>query len=444
MTRHTTNHDWPAPEAEDPGSAYVSAFDTLIDALDDEVILKDTGANRPGASTPNRWFLATDDRILYRDNGTSWDVIAAANPADLDGSGGTAGDTLVTDGTSISWASGSGSGIDADTVDGYEGSALAALAENENVTGEYTFSNGMAVVGNPVHFRGTSDDTWIAQYTTTPPAGVQKATSEAVLLGSWTNGSGNTGYLFYDQNDNIALEVIPDTGEVYAHGQVSSNGNPVAEKTASQTITGLWTFDNVLALADQAADPTAAGRFALNGTDVKVHTGGGVVNLSDVGGSATVQTQEDGSNVDASDTLNFGAGVDASSSAAGTTDVRTDPRGTPNLHIPYTDLAAGDYVAVPQYVPSGTTLSLWAYGVRDDSQSNTSLNFELYNVTSSTSVLSDSYNYTSGSLATPLATVDATAAAQDVEFRLHNGRASAANVGATASYTIEPAGAWSV
>jgi hypothetical protein len=42
---------------------------------------------------------------------------------------------------------GSGSGLDADKVDGYQGSDLAALAENETVTGQYTFTSLLEVRG---------------------------------------------------------------------------------------------------------------------------------------------------------------------------------------------------------------------------------------------------------------------------------------------------------
>lgn len=41
---------------------------------------------------------------------------------------------------SVSVNDGGGSGLDADTVDGYEGNELAALAENETVTGQWTFN----------------------------------------------------------------------------------------------------------------------------------------------------------------------------------------------------------------------------------------------------------------------------------------------------------------
>lgn len=66
-------------------------------------------------------------------------VDQTVNPAD--------GDLLLYDLTAGKWtyASGTGSGIDADTVDGYEGAALAVLAEDETVTGNWTFSGTLSI-----------------------------------------------------------------------------------------------------------------------------------------------------------------------------------------------------------------------------------------------------------------------------------------------------------
>lgn len=42
-------------------------------------ILQDVIANRPAAGTTGLLFLATDSKILYRDNGSSWDIIVASS-----------------------------------------------------------------------------------------------------------------------------------------------------------------------------------------------------------------------------------------------------------------------------------------------------------------------------------------------------------------------------
>lgn len=49
----------------------------LADALDNDAVdvPQDTLANRPAASTAGRYFFATDENILYRDNGSAWKVI---------------------------------------------------------------------------------------------------------------------------------------------------------------------------------------------------------------------------------------------------------------------------------------------------------------------------------------------------------------------------------
>lgn len=284
MTRNTTNHGWPAPEVEDPGSEYVAAFDTLIDALDVEVILKGPLGDRPAAGNDGRWYLSTDDddRYLYYDTGDDWVSVAGADPTRLDGGDGQAGDVLVSDGADVSWDSGPGSGIDSDTVDGLGDAEIGEIGAEETITETWLFDLGLALGNESLRFRGRSDDEWAAAYTGSPPAPVERATNEAIVAGVWSSGSENTGWVFADQLDNIGAEIIPESGIVYAHGNVYANGNRVAELEAGQTITGLWEFDNAMQLLDQGADPGSVGRIRRNGDDVKVYSGNGVVNLSDI------------------------------------------------------------------------------------------------------------------------------------------------------------------
>ena len=47
-------------------------------------MLADVVANRPAAGVTGRFFWATDEGILYRDNGTSWNKVAVSDYPDLD------------------------------------------------------------------------------------------------------------------------------------------------------------------------------------------------------------------------------------------------------------------------------------------------------------------------------------------------------------------------
>jgi hypothetical protein len=78
------------------------------------------------------------------------------------------------------------------------------------------------------------------------------------------------------------------------------------------TLTGIPSIDAILTLADQATDPTANGEFSLNGSDVKVFSGGSVKNLSNIGtGSGGVDVEDDTTLVVSGSTaINFGTGLD--------------------------------------------------------------------------------------------------------------------------------------
>lgn len=113
-----TSWSYPTPHTESDEDQWGDILNTLFeDELDEAVILKDTKANRPSAGTADRWFLATDESPpgLYLDDGAQW--------------------VTIWDG-------------DADTLDGYEGSAFGALSEAETVTGSWTFSPGLTTGGD--------------------------------------------------------------------------------------------------------------------------------------------------------------------------------------------------------------------------------------------------------------------------------------------------------
>lgn len=75
MGTTTPNHGYDKPEVNADDDVWGDLINSTIDALDDDVVIKDTFANRPAAGTANRWFLATDRLELYHDTGSAWDRV---------------------------------------------------------------------------------------------------------------------------------------------------------------------------------------------------------------------------------------------------------------------------------------------------------------------------------------------------------------------------------
>lgn len=72
MVRKTEHHQFDVPEPADDD--YDETFDSLIDDIDVEVLLKGTIGNRPQPGLEGRWYLSTDESppTIYYDTGTEW------------------------------------------------------------------------------------------------------------------------------------------------------------------------------------------------------------------------------------------------------------------------------------------------------------------------------------------------------------------------------------
>lgn len=80
MGTNTANHAFYKPTDGEDGWATSKNADW--DDLDTKLIQKETEANRPAAGTEGRWFLATDTKVIYYDNGASWDVVTGSTISD--------------------------------------------------------------------------------------------------------------------------------------------------------------------------------------------------------------------------------------------------------------------------------------------------------------------------------------------------------------------------
>lgn len=95
----------------------------LLD-FDPQRVIVDTRTNQPADPKTDTVQVVTDDGVIERYDGASWNEVAASkaalvdggtsaiDAAELDGSSGTSGQVLQTDGSAASWASAQGVGGD--------------------------------------------------------------------------------------------------------------------------------------------------------------------------------------------------------------------------------------------------------------------------------------------------------------------------------------------
>jgi len=79
QTNSTDNHDWeiPAPGYDADAPTYAELYNQLVqDDLDRDILIRGPFSERPAAGEQDRWFLATDRRILFYDDGSQWEPMA--------------------------------------------------------------------------------------------------------------------------------------------------------------------------------------------------------------------------------------------------------------------------------------------------------------------------------------------------------------------------------
>lgn len=222
--------------------------------------------------------------------------------------------------------------------------------------------------------------------------------------------SGSTeSVVVYDNANNVPLMVF-------------NNGGPIdIGKHKIQGTNGFFGFrGNYFNLESQ------------NGVNIVFRDNDNAVDLLELGTSGdiwvsdgTVTLWDDTNGHVPSETVDSGAG----------SGLNADTHQEPNLHIPMSEIPAGDYAAQPVYIPANSTLYVWMWGARTDGQSTpSSLTVELYDETGAASVLSESTARTTGS---PVTSLSAGTTASDATLRLNNGATSAVNAGAQFGYTIE-------
>jgi len=127
-----------------------------------------------------------------------------------------------------------------------------------------------------------------------------------------------------DKEIRIGDIVSGDIPNPDARWRIDGSGNLVLT-----TPNGQYQLDTVLTLLDQATDPSANGEFTLNGSDVKVHSGGSVRNLSNVGADTRTDVSDGGALVVADTTdINFGTDLSVTDDTDGTVTVDSTASGS--------------------------------------------------------------------------------------------------------------------
>lgn len=128
---------------------------------------------------------------------------------------------------------------DADTVDGYDSSDLAALAEDETVTGTWDFQSPIEIYAGGTHI----------DLIETP---ANKRWRFEVQGEDFAITEDNVALHFRIQpgGEIVASQGITAGGDIQANGSLLQSGNQAAIVTNNHTITGLWSFDDTVAFAD--------------------------------------------------------------------------------------------------------------------------------------------------------------------------------------------------
>lgn len=112
---------------------------------------------------------------------------------------------------------------------------------------------------------------------------------------------------------------------------------------------------------------------------------------------------------------------------------------TETATFPYSEIADGDYAAIPIHIQAGDMVEVWTWGIRSDSQTTPSgATIGLYNPDGSViQEESTAYN-TGGPTDSPITTVTAGTSATDIELRLSNSSGGSLNLGGTVKYQRSP------
>src|SRR6056297_3555764 len=201
------------------------------------LILSDTKANRPAPGIAERYFYATDEGILYYDDGAAWSKAAVNDHGDLDGIG----------------ASDHHTKTDKTEHDGWDHSNVASsIAHNELSSigaddhhSRYTDAEAQTAINNDADHGSTAPHNYFSK---NPSDLNQEGAEEDEVLtwksGAWTPDPAGGSYTDSDAIDAINNDA--DHGSTAQHDYFSKNPSDLNQEGAeeNQVLTwksGAWT-----------------------------------------------------------------------------------------------------------------------------------------------------------------------------------------------------------
>jgi hypothetical protein len=331
---------------------------------------------RPAFGTAGRLFLASDERKLYRDTGTAWQLIASTDAADLTGA-------LATAQLPIVPTSKGGTGLSA------SGTANQVLGMNSGATGlEYksvTAGTGVSITHSAggIQIAATGNGGTVTNVTGSAPISVATGTTTPVV--SITSGTVNGQALVWNGTSwGSAMVKIADIRN-------TSGVSPLPAESCGTNQFLVWTSatDSFSCVTIQNASDIAKGIVQID-TTRGLQVSGGVVGLANSGASAGEYTKV---TVDAMGRVTAGTSLAASdvTTALGYTPVnKAGDSMTGALSLPNNGLTVGasQLVVSGGNVGVGTTAPSFPLTV----QANAGGNLQNWQDNAGDSRLSISYN----------------------------------------------------
>ena len=210
----------------------------IIGDLDlDDNTLKNARLGKIDSETDNDitfWMRQSGHEFIVWDSGATrmFSIGEDQGGADLEGYDLSDRGTTVWDATNDHVPSGSveSAGLDADSVDGYEGADLGALSENETISGAWDVTDTLTMTGAHLEFDGTHSDTTIRFCNRISGTGGTDQSvnffNDDVYINSGNNGSDKV-IIFDRSQDANALEVTENGSVDIVNHPLHHNGNPV-------------------------------------------------------------------------------------------------------------------------------------------------------------------------------------------------------------------------
>lgn len=425
MVRNTTHHSWPFPDHGDQD--YEFTFDDFVDTLDVDVVLKDTKANRPAAGTAGRWFLATDELHIYYDDGSTWNQVTGST-SEYQAADGTATDPKFTFSN------------DTDTGLYRPGGGRLAVTTNGTKAAEFDSTQDLILPNGDINMGAGS------------VRNVNDILNSTGVLSLGTDASGTGIVQFLDRNASSRVlhykeggnDVIVEDPATGLFIEPTSSGLSDGGTINSQpfTLRGYYDSDTSTTVTASSVDayfqhvPSSDGssriQARVQGTLAAEFHSNGVfefgANLVDNTGNVVYDYSND--HVPSSRVQSSGLDADTRDSL----DHYQEIQRTPNHTIPMASIPDADYVSIPVYIPANTTLEVFAWGCRTDTQGTPSgLTVELYDETGGASVLSQNTARNTGN---PITSLSAGSTASDATLRLNNSTGGSVNAGAVFGYRV--------